>query len=97
MTQDDGNAIEITVNTAGSGWLVLADTHYPGWRATVDGTPRYIYRANLAFRAVQVQRGDEVVRFVYRPWWVLPGFVVSVVSIIGLLFLFRWREPAPSE
>jgi len=67
----------------------LADSDYPGWAATVDDEPTPIYRANLAFRAVQVPAGVHTVEFTYRPWWMLAGAFVSVVSLLGILLMFR--------
>ena len=34
------------------GYLVVSDTWYPGWQATVDGEAATIERANVHFRAV---------------------------------------------
>ena len=73
--------------------LVVADTHYPGWQATIDGKPTEIFRANIAFRAVFVPAGSKTIRFDYQPWWLLPGALVSVVSILITLLLFRSKNP----
>ena len=43
------------------GWLVLADTWFPGWRAEVDGEHRTVLRANGLHRAVRVRPGDRQV------------------------------------
>jgi len=48
------------------GWLVLTDTYYPGWQATIDGRPVVIERANCWMRAVQVPAGRHLVHFRYR-------------------------------
>src|SRR5690606_40584598 len=66
LLEDSNNRVELRVETAADGWLVLADTFYPGWTALVDGEPADIHRANLAFRAQPVPAGDETVEFVYR-------------------------------
>jgi hypothetical protein len=88
----DANAAEFDVSVRRDGWLILADTYYPGWIATVDGESTPIYRANLMFRAVQVSRGEHRVRFEYRPGWLVPGALLSGVSLIVLLLLFRLKN-----
>jgi uncharacterized membrane protein YfhO len=78
------------------GYLVLADTWYPGWRATVDGAPTEVLRANHAFRAVRLEAGEHVVDMVYRPTSVLVGGAVSLAALALLLvaasLLVRTRE-----
>ncbi|MBC7811454.1 MAG: YfhO family protein, partial [Burkholderiales bacterium] len=85
----DTGRIEIQSVEGRDSWLVVADTDYPGWEATVYGEPVAISRANLAFRAIPVPAGPLTVRFEYHPWWLLPGTVISVVSLLLLLTLFR--------
>jgi hypothetical protein len=91
------NAFIISVTLDQPGWVVLADTHYPGWIATVDGRPEPLLRANYAFRAVAVPAGPHTVVFDYRPasvavgaWLTGLGFVVwGVAGVLGL------RRPRP--
>ncbi len=89
LVTDDGDQVTIHVNAVRDSWLVLADTNYPGWHATVDGAEVPIYQANLNFRAVQVQAGQHVVQFDYRPGWLLPGALISAVSLLVALLLYR--------
>ena len=44
--------IEIEAEAPGGGFLVLNDVWHPWWRATVDGKPAEILKANVMFRAV---------------------------------------------
>ena len=67
------------------GFVVLTDQDYPGWRATVDGVPTPILRANYAFRAVRVPGGRSVVEFRYRPWSVWLGLATSLATATGML------------
>jgi hypothetical protein len=59
--------VEIEVEAPTAGWLVLTDTHYPGWQASVDGVAAPITQANYLFRAVWVEAGAHRVEFDYRP------------------------------
>jgi hypothetical protein len=87
--QYDGDTITIPVGEAGGGWLVLAQTDYPGWAASIDGKPAEIRPANGAFQAVAVPQGTKNVVFEYRPWWVWPGALISLVGLVLLVLLFR--------
>jgi uncharacterized membrane protein YfhO len=63
-----GNAeVVIEVETPDSAMLVLNDVWHPWWRATVDGAPAEIQKANLLFRAVAVPAGKHTVRFTFHP------------------------------
>lgn len=77
-------ADRVTVEAASSdaGYLVLADTYDPGWRATVDGRPAPVLRANLVFRAVQLPAGRHVVEFRYRPPSLVAGLALSVAAAL---------------
>ncbi len=57
--------------------LVLNDVWHPWWRATVDGVPTEILKANVIFRAVLVPRGHHVVRFTFHP------FAGALTEVIG--------------
>jgi hypothetical protein len=80
---------EVVVDVSGhaGGFLVLADTFYPGWTAVVDGAEREILRANLAFRAVPLRAGDRRVTFAYRPASFRAGAIVSAAALLVVLGL----------
>jgi hypothetical protein len=78
-------------------WLVLSDTWYPGWSATLDGNDVPIHRANVAGRAVRMPAGAHEVVFRYtarslRRGWLLAGFGIFLLG--ALPFLRRFRQPA---
>jgi hypothetical protein len=60
--------IEIEADAPGGGFVVLNDVWHPWWRATVDGTPAEILKANVLFRAVAVPPGKHTVRFTFHPF-----------------------------
>jgi hypothetical protein len=92
--EDKANTLTVNVQVEADGWLVLADSFYPGWSVTLDGVPGEIHQANTAFRAVSVPAGTQMVRFEYHPWWLWPGLLISLVSLVLLLVLFRTKSPS---
>jgi hypothetical protein len=72
--------VEIEVRGTGGGFLVLSDPYYPGWRATVDGAPALIRRANYAYRAVDLAPGDHRVVVEYRPASFRTGLFLTSLS-----------------
>lgn len=77
--------VTVEIEPAAAGWLLLADTDFPGWTARVDGEPRAIVRANLAFRAVAVAPGERLVEFRYEPLSVRIGALLSAATLLLLL------------
>lgn len=80
--------VVLETETNAPGWLVLSDTHYPGWEATIDGQPTPIYQANGCVRAIAVPAGRHRVIFGFRPHTFYTGVLVSAMS--GVLFLVLW-------
>ncbi|MCX7681877.1 MAG: YfhO family protein [Anaerolineae bacterium] len=83
--RDGHNRVTIHVTLETPGYLVLADTWYPGWQATVDGEPAPLMRANYAFRAVWLEAGEHTVEMAYRPRSVLVGGMLSVVVLVVMV------------
>jgi hypothetical protein len=91
--------VELAVAARAPGWLVLADTFYPGWIATVDGRAVPIRAANAAFRAVSVPAGAHRVVFRYEPGGILAAawvsglaLVAALAALIGLALAGRHRR-----
>ena len=78
---EDHHSITIDVQTDRPGWLVLADTFYPGWSATLDGRSLAVCRADYAFRAVPVEHGGTVVMS-FLPATLVWGGVITLLTIV---------------
>jgi len=83
-------AIAIQATLDAPGYLVLSDTWYPGWRATVDGQDAIIERANATFRAVYLPAGTHEVHFAYRPVSVYAGAAASALALLGIASAVIW-------
>lgn len=83
--------IEIQVNAATEGYLVLSDAYYPGWNAVVNGESVPIYRADVMFRAVQLPAGESPVTFTYEPAWMPWVMIVGIFAWLGVLAVALWQ------
>lgn len=83
MVKDRPGAIEATVSAPQDGWIVVADTHYPGWRAWIDDVEVPILRANFIQRAVAVRAGEHRLRMTYRPVPVRVGAALTATALFA--------------
>ena len=90
VLQDGPNRVTIHAVVEAPGYLVVADTWYPGWQAWLDGERVDILRANYAFRAVPLEAGEQTVEMVYRPASILWGAGITAgggsLLIAGLVW-----------
>jgi hypothetical protein len=73
------------------GMVVLSETFFPGWVATVNGRPAKIYAAYTALRGVVVERGRHWIEMKYRPLSVRLGALMTLAGLIGAGAL-AWRQ-----
>lgn len=95
VIQDSPTEKIYRVVTEGSGYLVLATTWYPGWVVEVDEQEQELYRANLAFMAVQIPEGGGEITFRYLPTISFIGILISFSSLvlaIGLIAIGLFRQ-----
>ena len=85
VTQYATDSVRIHTTASADAWLVLSDTYYPGWVASVDGQPTTVLRGDVLFRAVAVPAGDHDVEFRFEPASVRLGLAISVVSLLLLI------------
>jgi hypothetical protein len=71
--------------------VVISQTHYPAWKAYVDGQPARIWRANYAFQALQVPAGRHQVRLIYQDRAFLTGAVLSGLGLLACAALWSRR------
>ncbi len=74
----------------GAGFLVVANTWYPGWKVKVDGESVQLYQANVAFQAVYIPAGGADVRFTYTPRHTGISVIVSILAIFLTVALIAW-------
>jgi hypothetical protein len=89
------NRVDVRTKASVPSVLVLAENHYPGWRAYLDGEAVEVLRVNYALRGVRVPAGEHEVSFRYRPRSVFAGLAVSL--LVAALLVVWWRRWLPEE
>ncbi len=97
-------SIAIQAEASGPSLVVVSQSHYPAWRARVDGQPARIWRANYAFQAVEVPAGRHDIQMAYDDQKLRMGGLLSLLGLVacgGWGWLARRRErsfdPNPSS
>jgi hypothetical protein len=83
--------LEMKYKSADGGYMVVTDTFYPGWTATVDGKAVPIARANVLFRALAVPAGEHTVRMIYQPLSFIYGVWAASAALIILALITAWH------
>lgn len=83
---------KVDVDSAGPAFLVLTESHYPGWTVEIDGAPAELLRADHLLQAVRVPAGRHQVTFAYRSKNVSDGFVVALLALLIPVSAELWRR-----
>ncbi|MBI2975533.1 MAG: YfhO family protein [Chloroflexi bacterium] len=82
--------LQLRVNTAAPGLLVISEAYFPGWQARVNGAAASVLRADGALLAVAVGPGESLVALDYRPPVLLLGGAVSITALLVCVALIIW-------
>lgn len=96
----DANSIRVRVTAPAGAWLFYSDAWHPDWRARVNGSPAPVARACLAYKAVPLRSGENVVElFMVSPvrlWTFRVTALNAALWVLGVIALtaacFRARE-----
>ncbi len=95
-SQDERIVIAIRQNPAPS-ILVVADTYYPGWHATVDGKETNIFPVNIKQKGMWIPKGDHTVVLYYLPQSLVIGAVVSVLFALLTILVMGFARFLPAS
>lgn len=62
-----GHLLEYRLLIRSSGYFVIADTYFPGWKAYVNGKNIPILKANIASKAVILPAGNIDLKLIFEP------------------------------
>jgi len=89
--------VVLEARASAPGFLVLLDAYESGWRATVDGSPAPVLRADAAFRAVRLPAGTHRVEFSYAPPGLREGLGIGLAGLLGLALAAIRLRPVPAS
>jgi hypothetical protein len=79
------------------GWLVMSHTWYPGWKASIDGVPVPLARANGGHCTVPVPAGKHKVEMDYYTPRFIAGAAISVPAWLLSLGVILFARPRSSR
>jgi hypothetical protein len=91
VTQHGLNEIHVNFAPGPSGTLLWTDTHYPGWRATLDGQPLALRATPPAFTSMEISGNASQLVLRYRPTDLRLSLMVCVVAVllVGVILVGR--------
>ncbi len=91
------DTLTLRVDAPRGGWLVVQESWYPGWVATVDGRPTIVRRANYLMRALRVPPGRHAVAMRYAPPRYRPLAAVALLALAVSIALLVRRPKRSAE
>lgn len=88
VVKKTANTIHLVVRTLCPGLLVIGQTFYPGWVATVNEQPRGLREAYGVFPSVPLDAGTSDVIVQFRPVSVRIGLATSVIGLFFTILIF---------
>ena len=89
------NSVDVEIDIAAAGLLVMSDAYYPGWEAQLDGQPTTIYPTNGVMRGVFIPAGTHYLRFQFDPPLLKAGGILAALSLLticGIIAAQVWRS-----
>ena len=89
-----GGVVELITHSTKRRFLVISEVWHPGWRATIDGVPATLHRADIALQGLWLDPGTHAVAVRFWPPGLSAGLTVTGGSVGVLLISLaaHWRR-----
>lgn len=87
LLERSASRVALEANMACKGLVVLSQTFYPGWKATVDGHPARMLEPYGVLQGVVVEKGTHRIEITYRPLTVYWGAALTFGGLLATAFL----------
>ncbi len=79
----------VETKTENESFLLVGESFYPGWKASIDGQKTTIFPININQRGIIVPPGNHQISFRYQPNSLIWGTIISFFSVVTVaLFVF---------
>ncbi|MEI0447246.1 hypothetical protein R4J03_09315 [Brachyspira intermedia] len=98
LLEETDNKIVINVKTPEAGILVSKERYNTDWSVTVNGEKKELLNANLLFRGVYVDAGDNNIVFEFTPTMkylystIICWIIFIVISIVNIVLYFKKQD-----
>ena len=92
VTSFTDSTIKGTIDAGYTGTVFTSIPYDAGWRVKVDGKRVDTYAACDAMLAFDLAAGSHTVEFSFVPRGLLPGILLSLVSLVVLVLLCWWMK-----
>lgn len=95
ITENSDNKISFNIKTPNDGILISKERYDSNWKVKVNGEERELLNANLLFRGVYVEAGDNEIVFEFMPDMkyfysaIICWIAFIIVSLIKIILFFR--------
>jgi hypothetical protein len=91
------NRLDVVITSEEPGTYSLFQNYYPNWKLYVDGKEAPIIRCNISFMGFKLNRGTHSVSFQYKAPAVKIAFLISLISLLTILFFINKNLPLNSK
>ncbi len=89
---------DIVADMKGDGWVVVSESAWPGWRATVDGTRIRHQFADITFLGIYLTPGKHSIHLVYWPDSFVLGRAISGATLLAIaIYVIARRRRASRD
>lgn len=73
---------KLKIKTNKNSLLIFNDSFYPGWQASIDEKETKIYPANINQKAINVSKGEHLIKLKFQPESFKIGILISSISLL---------------
>jgi hypothetical protein len=90
------SSVFIDVDAPSAGDVIVTQLMSSGWRVEVDGVRAAAHESAL-FRTVSITAGHHAVKWIYRPWTLPFGAILTMLALVRLLLSNMFVKRAARE